>query len=75
MKSRLDLIWSVTAWWSLAGAEAVLRLRALLSSGYPDTYWRFHVSQEYQRNYVAHYANGDVVTMKDRTRIELRVVK
>lgn len=61
--------------WSLAGAEAVLRLRALRSSGDLDAYWHFHVAQEFQRNHVAAYANGDVVPVKRHFHSELRVVK
>jgi hypothetical protein len=37
--------------WSLKGAEAVLRLRALHMSGDWDTYLAFHQSQERLRNY------------------------
>lgn len=61
--------------WSLAGAEAVLCLRALRSSDDLDAYWRFHVAQEYQRNHVAQYANGDVVPVKVRSPSALRVVR
>jgi hypothetical protein len=43
--------------WSLAGAEAVLRLRALRSSDDFDAYWEFHEQQEYERNHASHYAN------------------
>jgi hypothetical protein len=46
--------------WSLAGAEAVLRLRALRSSGDFDEYWRFHEAQEYRRNHQARYADRQV---------------
>ena len=46
--------------WSLTGAEAVLRLRALRSSDDFDAYWQFHEQQEYKRNHAAHYANHDV---------------
>lgn len=49
--------------WSLAGAEAVLRLRALRSSGDFDEYWTYHEKQEYQRNHVASYADGKVAPM------------
>ena len=38
--------------WSLIGAEAVLRLRALRTSGDFDAYWRFHEQQDYRRNHV-----------------------
>jgi hypothetical protein len=37
--------------WGLAGAEAVLKLRAIHSSGDWDAYWRFHEEQEARRSY------------------------
>jgi hypothetical protein len=37
--------------WSLAGAEAVLKLRALRMSGDWDEYAAYHWRQEYRRNY------------------------
>ena len=37
--------------WSLQGAEAVLRLRALRASGDFDEYWRFHEAADQKRNY------------------------
>jgi len=43
--------------WRLAGAEAVLRLRALRASGDFDEYWAFHERQEYQRHHAKHYAD------------------
>ena len=43
--------------WSLTGAEAVLRLRALRSSDDFDAYWELHEQQEYERNHASHYAN------------------
>jgi hypothetical protein len=46
--------------WSLAGAEAVLRLRALRTSGHFDEYWKFHERQEYQRTHAAKYADQRV---------------
>jgi len=61
--------------WSLKGAEAVLRLRALRSSGDFEQYWSFHVAQEYQRNHVAHYANGNVVPVQGHSHPALRLVK
>jgi len=48
--------------WSLKGAEAVLRLRALRSSGDFDEYWRFHERGEYERNHAARYADHHVPT-------------
>jgi hypothetical protein len=61
--------------WSLHGAEAVLRLRALRCSGDFAEYWSYHVAQEYQRNHVALYADGDVVPVRSRGRPVLRRVK
>lgn len=46
------------AFWSVEGAEAVLRLRALRASGHFDEYWHFHLAQERQRNHADRYANG-----------------
>ena len=37
--------------WSLVGAEAVLRLRALRASGDFDDYWAFHLEREHERNH------------------------
>jgi hypothetical protein len=46
--------------WSLRGAEAVLRLRALRASGDFDEYWRFHERAEHDRNHAARYADRRV---------------
>jgi len=46
--------------WSLRGAEAVLRLRALRSSGDFEEYWAFHLGCEYARNHEARYADKQV---------------
>jgi len=54
--------------WSLVGAESVLRLRALHSSGDFDEYWRFHEQQEYQRNHADHYAEKKVVPIRHSAR-------
>jgi len=76
VKDRMDL---TGARWSLAGAEAVLRLRALRSSGDFDDYWGFHEAQEHQRNHAAFYAPPKVpATRKPQTRSpnrQLRLVK
>ena len=69
---RMDL---TGARWSLAGAEAVLRLRALRSSRDFDEYWGFHEAQEHQRNPASRYANGTVVPVRDGMRAHLRVIK
>jgi len=52
VKDRMDI---TGARWSLAGAEAVLRLRAMHSVGDLDEYLNFHQRQERMRN----YANDD----------------
>lgn len=44
--------------WSLVGAEAVLRLRALRASGDFDDYWAFHLQREHERNHLRRYADG-----------------
>lgn len=63
VKDRMDI---TGARWSLQGAEAVLRLRALRSSGDFDAYWSFHEAQEFRRNHAANYAAGRVVPVQGR---------
>ena len=48
------------ATWSLTGAEAILRLRALKTSGDFDTYWEFHLAKEHERVHQSRYADGIV---------------
>ena len=50
---RMDI---TGARWSVAGAEAVLRLRALRVSGDLDEYWGFHEAQEHTLNHGMAYA-------------------
>ena len=50
--------------WRLPTAEAVLRLRALRSSGDFDEYWAFHEAQEWQRTHRRRYADGQVPTLR-----------
>ncbi|MDT0470111.1 hypothetical protein RM764_45650, partial [Streptomyces sp. DSM 41699] len=52
VKDRLDI---TGARWGLAGAEAVLKLRALRSNGDFDAYWAWHEKQEFIRNHQARY--------------------
>ena len=65
--------------WSLTGAEAVLRLRALRSSGDFDEYWRFHEACEYQRTHQSRYAGGIVPPTTSSQRVKktsrLKVIK
>lgn len=76
VKDRMEV---TGARWSLTGAEAVLRLRALRSSHDFDEYWTFHEAQEYERNHRALYADGIVPpTFKPRPirkRGHLNVIK
>ena len=39
------------AHWGLAGAEAILRLRAMTDNGDFQLYWQFHLQREHQRLY------------------------
>jgi hypothetical protein len=61
--------------WSLEGAEAVLRLRALRTCDDFDAYWRFHEQQEYLRNHAALYADGQVPPIRSRAKTHLKRVK
>jgi len=61
--------------WSAAGAEAVLRLRALRTSGDFDDYWLFHLAKEHERTHKSRYANGDVPDPLPPSRPRLRLVK
>lgn len=72
VKDRMD---RTGARWSLEGAEAVLRLRAIWASDDFEAYWRFHISREHERNHAAHYAEGVVPDpLPDRKR-HLRRIK
>lgn len=55
VKDRMDI---TGARWGLAGAEAVLTLRALRSNGDFDQYWTYHLQQEHQRIHQARYTDG-----------------
>jgi hypothetical protein len=52
VKDRLAI---TGARWSLPGAEAVLLLRAVITNGDFDTYWKFHIQQEHQRTHTSRY--------------------
>lgn len=71
VKDRMD---RTGARWSLEGAEAVLRLRALRASGDFDDYWRFHLARERERNHAARYA-GQIPDPLPRRRPRLRRIK
>ena len=69
VKDRMDI---TGARWSLAGAEAVLRIRAIRASGDFDRYWQFHLAQERERNHTSRYAEG---LPRSAARSHLRLVK
>lgn len=75
VKDRMDL---TGARWSLRGAEAVLRLRALRSCGDFDEYWEFHESLARQRNHTSKYANSSPPSVKVPSfskKTALRIIK
>jgi hypothetical protein len=61
VKDRMDI---TGACWGLAGAEAVLKLRALRASGDFDDYWSFHESAEHVRNHLDLYAGAPPTTVR-----------
>ncbi len=52
---RMDI---TGARWSVEGAEAVLKLRAVRCNGDFDAYYRFHLDRERRRIHESRYANG-----------------
>ena len=52
VKDRMDL---TGARWGLAGAETILRLRALISNGDFHDYWAFHLDQEQHHTHHSRY--------------------
>lgn len=73
INDRLDI---TGARWSLEGAEAILKLRALLASGDFDDYWTFHERAEYRRNHTAHYRRGRPPPVQTPKKVKhLRVVQ
>jgi hypothetical protein len=72
VKDRMD---RTGARWSLAGAEAVLRLRAVRTSGDFDTYWEFHLAREKERNHAVRYAGEQIPDPLPRSKPRIRPVK
>jgi hypothetical protein len=52
VKDRLDI---TGARWGLTGPEAILRLRALITSGDFHEYWNFHLLKEHHRTHQTRY--------------------
>ena len=44
--------------WGLAGAEAILKLRALRSNGDLENYWTWHLTQERHRVHETRYLDS-----------------
>jgi hypothetical protein len=52
VKDRLAI---TGARWSLPSAEAVLLLRAVITNGDLEAYWKFHLHQDHQRTHTSRY--------------------
>lgn len=61
IKDRMDV---TGARWSLQGAEAIIKLRSLRSSGDFESYWEFHENQEYVRNHSSQYQDPSILDYK-----------
>lgn len=72
VKDRMD---KTGARWSLSGAEAVLRLRALRASKDFDAYWEFHLEREKERNHASHYEDAKIPEPLPAPRPRLRRIK
>lgn len=57
IKDRMDI---TGARWSTAGAEAILRLRAVVANGDFDEYWQWHQQQQLRRNHLDRYQEFDL---------------
>jgi hypothetical protein len=66
VKDRMDL---TGARWGLKGAEAVLKLRSIQSSGDFDEYWAFHLKQDLKRNHLSRYAGEKLPEASPRLRL------
>ena len=55
VRDRFDI---TGARWSLEGAEAMLKLRAVRTNGDWEPYWQHHLAEEHKRVHAARYLNG-----------------
>ncbi|HEY2270523.1 MAG TPA: ISKra4 family transposase [Streptosporangiaceae bacterium] len=46
--------------WGLAGAQAMLWLRAVAANGDADAYWAWHITREHQRNHLSRYQDSSL---------------
>jgi hypothetical protein len=58
VKDRMNI---TGARWGLEGAEAILKLRAVIATGDFDAYWRFHLRREHERIHGALYRESLVL--------------
>jgi hypothetical protein len=58
VKDRMDI---TGARWGLEGAEATLKLRAVIVNGDFEEYWRFHLRREHERVHHAKYRDSQVL--------------
>jgi hypothetical protein len=58
VKDRMDI---TGARWGLAGAEAILTLRALTANGDFEPYWRYHLRREHERIHHARYRESYIL--------------
>ena len=59
VKDRMDI---TGARWGLAGAESILKLRAIIANGDYQEYWRFHLAQERHHLHEARYRDHAIPT-------------
>ncbi len=57
VKDRMDI---TGARWSVQGAEAVLKLRAVRANGDFNSYWQHHLTREHNRNHRSRYENDTI---------------
>ena len=57
VRDRMDV---TGARWSVAGAEAILELRAVRSNGDWPAYWQHHLAQEHRRVHESRFAGGTI---------------
>ena len=55
VRDRFDI---TGARWSLEGAEAMLKLRAVRTNGDWEPYWQHHLAEEHKRVHAARYLSG-----------------
>ena len=66
IKDRMDV---TGARWTLDGAEAVLKLRSLVTSGDFDEYWVFHRQQEHERSHLSMFHDQEQLTKIQKSQI------